>query len=138
MVRWGFLGGRVHNNSKKWLIVAYDHPTKDNTWAYSYLTPGKASPLDLDIDGFRAYDTDLAVLFASPFTGSTTSHTSWWKLRNGHIAVVNDGASSSQLEFSILTDDAFGLVTWASMPVKKTNSDFGWVYGKETLPLPDY
>ena len=133
MTAWGMLGGALTNNSKRRVIIAYDHPTKKKTWAHSVLEPGMTAPTDLDVDGFRSFDGDIRLTFSNMLTNSKTAHYSWWKLRNGHIAVINDVPDG--LDFSILTDDAFGLVTWAVMPKPQSDDDFGWKNGKEVLPL---
>ncbi|MCA9051545.1 MAG: hypothetical protein KDA89_22560 [Planctomycetaceae bacterium] len=133
MVRWNSLGAVVKNRSSQKLVIAFDHPTQDNTWAYSYLSGGQRSPGGLDVDGFRAFDTSVVVIYSALW--SDTMHTSWWKLRNGHIAVVKDGSRPNELIFDVYTDVAFGQVTVWMSPQMKTDRDFGWKFGNETLPI---
>src|SRR5262245_20777470 len=114
MVRWGYLGGRVLNHSSKRLVVAYDHPRLDDTWAHSYLGPGEDTPRSQDIDGFRADDKDVGVIY-SPLIAADELHFSWWKIANGMTAVVTD-EGSNKVKFKVITDGGFGKLTQFTSP----------------------
>jgi hypothetical protein len=137
MSEWYLLGARVFNRCSKRLIVAYNHPKKENQWAFSYLEPGKDTPFNLDIDGVKAADPNLRIAHEGNLSkfGPPPIHGGWWKIRNGQRVTIKDRWADA-LVMTESSDIAFGLITWAWAPAKMQDKDYDWSPGVEMLPMP--
>ncbi len=129
-MKWSSVGGRVHNNSSRTLVVAFDNPYESDGWAYRVLGPGKSTDFFEDIDGFRAVDYQQTLVLVELL--NVTYIPDWLKIRNLHTAEVKDGETPNHLIVNIKWRSPTVMIS----PVRKSNDDFGWSDTEKTFLSP--